>query len=203
MNTLTSQTVSVADSTDVADNEVSVSIFERALGTFTGDGVGSIFRGIPELERLVLTEMVARLESTIEVNGVTFTVSQARNAFRALHVQGIKVGKRTCEQLPTWAKKSDAPETEYVETVIDEEVYDIFTVDRGYIDVKSNAEGVRDYAGVPCLLREADSRLYEVIDEFIGELGMGRSRRGNKGYWSEYDLDELVAEMKERLAEIS
>ena len=203
MNTLTSQTVSVADSTDVADNDVSVSIFERALGTFTGEGVGSMFRGIPELERLVLTEMVARLESTMEVNGETYTVAQARNAFRALHKQGVETGKRTCSQLPQWAKKSDSPDAEYAETVIDEEIYDIFTVDRGYVDVKSNAEGERDYAGVPCLLREAESRLYNEIDAFIGELGMGRSRRGNKGYWSEYDLDELVTEMKARIAEIS
>jgi len=203
MNTTTSQTVLVADSTDVTGNDVPVSLFERALGTFTGDGVGSIFRTIPELERLVLTEMVARLESTMEVNGVTFTVSEARSSFKALHVQGVKTGKRTCEQLPTWAKKSDAPETEYAETIIDKEIYDIFTVERGFIDVKSNEEGVRDYVGVPCLLRGADARLYNAIDEFIGELGMGRSRRGNKGYWSEYDLDELVAEMKARIAEIS
>ncbi len=203
MKTLTSQTVSVADSTDVTGDDAPVSVFEQGMSLLTGNGVSSIFQALPGLELHFLTEMVARLESTVEVNGVTYTVSQARASFKKLHVEGIRVGKRTCEQLPTWAKKSDAPETEYVETVIDEEIYDIFTTDRGYIDVKSNAEGVRDYAGVPCLLREADSRLYDAIDEFIGEIGMGRSRRGNKGYWSDVDVEQWVIDAKARIAEIS
>jgi hypothetical protein len=203
MNTTTSQTVLVADSTNVAGDDAPVSVFEQGMSLLTGNGVSSIFQALPGLELHFLTELVARLESTMEVNGVVYTVSEARSSFKALHVAGIREGKRTCSQLPTWAKKSDGPDVEYAETVIDEEIYDIFTVNRGFIDVKSNDEGVRDYVGVPCLLREADSRLYNAIDEFIGELGMGKSRRGNKGYWSDIDVEQYVIDAKARIAEIS
>ena len=203
MNTTTSQTVLVADSTDVTGNDVPVSVFEQGMSLFTGPGVASIFQALPGLELHFLTEVLARLESTTEVNGVTFTVAKARATFKQLHLDGIREGKRTCSQLPTWAKKSDAPDVEYLETVIDERFYDLLTVTDGKVDVKANEDGVRDYAGVPCLLPKADARLYVAIDEFIGELGMGKSRRGSKGYWSEVDIDELIVDIKARIAEIS
>lgn len=203
MNTTTSQTVLVADSTDVTGNDVPVTVFEQGMTLFTGSGVASIFQALPGLELHFLTEVVARLESTVEVNGVTFTVKQARSTFKELHVRGVGQGKRTCSQLPTWAKKSDAPETEYAETVIDERVYDLLTVTDGLIDVKADDEGVRNYAGVPCLLPKADARLYKAIDEFIGELGMGKSRRGNKGYWADLDIDAFLVDAKARIAELS
>jgi hypothetical protein len=195
---VTAETVTVTD----GDASVITSTFGQASAMFTVDGVASMFESIPEAERLLLTEMLKRLKSKVVVNGVEYSVQQARDAFKELHLDGIREGKRACSQLPSWAKKSDGPDAENIPTVIDEEVYDLLTVTRGGIDVKANADGKRDYQGVPCILREADSRLYLAIDEFFLELSFGRSRRGAKGYWSEQSIPELIEKIEARLAEL-
>jgi hypothetical protein len=194
-----STAVSVAESTDVNSDDVqSETVFGRALGKFTGDGVGSMFRAIPDLERLVLTEVLTRLTTVITIKGVDYSVKQAANAFRQLHKLGVAKGKAVCSQLPSWSKDDDS-----VPAVIDEELYELFIVNQGYVDVKTDENGERNYVGVPCLLKKADVAVYEGIDEAFLELGLNRSRRGSKGYWSEDDIDELVEDIKTRLAELN
>lgn len=90
MDTSTSQTVVVADSTTPALDPVNA-----LLGFFTASTVADAIKRHPEIREILLADLGPRLAATLEVNGVTYTVPTAADALATLYMRGKALHKAT------------------------------------------------------------------------------------------------------------
>lgn len=89
METTTSPTVTVADSTDSLDS------VNSTLAWFTKSTIASAIDRHPEIREILLADLGPRLEATLEVKGTNYTVPSASGTLVTLYKRGKALHKGT------------------------------------------------------------------------------------------------------------